>query len=179
MASSASVHSCTWHGQFCYWASYLTWPVLFLCTAVPDITSSVAAWLYLTWPVLFFFAQLYLTWPVLFLCTAVPDMASSLSLHSCTWCGHFCFFAQLYLTWPVPSCNEGCPSNWIHDGYCDKACNSSECEWDGGDCSGEDTVLMGFTVCKKKKKTALKFRYFLLTLLLLNVIWTDWKVNNA
>ncbi|XP_076472169.1 N-acetylglucosamine-1-phosphotransferase subunits alpha/beta-like isoform X2 [Babylonia areolata] len=43
---------------------------------------------------------------------------------------------KLYLTWPVPSCNEGCPSNWIRDGYCDKACNSSECEWDGGDCTG-------------------------------------------
>ncbi|KAK7480398.1 hypothetical protein BaRGS_00028317 [Batillaria attramentaria] len=43
---------------------------------------------------------------------------------------------KLYLTWPVPSCNEACPSNWIRDGYCDKACNSSECEWDGGDCSG-------------------------------------------
>lgn len=42
---------------------------------------------------------------------------------------------KLYLTWPVPSCNEGCPSNWIRDGYCDKACNTSECEWDGGDCT--------------------------------------------
>ncbi|PVD33947.1 hypothetical protein C0Q70_05209 [Pomacea canaliculata] len=44
---------------------------------------------------------------------------------------------KLYLTWPVPSCNEGCPSNWIRDGYCDKACNSSECDWDGGDCLGK------------------------------------------
>uniref|UniRef100_A0A2C9K5A8 N-acetylglucosamine-1-phosphotransferase subunits alpha/beta n=1 Tax=Biomphalaria glabrata TaxID=6526 RepID=A0A2C9K5A8_BIOGL len=41
---------------------------------------------------------------------------------------------KLYLTWPVPNCNEGCPSTWIRDGYCDKACNSSECDWDGGDC---------------------------------------------
>ncbi|GFO26810.1 N-acetylglucosamine-1-phosphotransferase subunits alpha/beta-like, partial [Plakobranchus ocellatus] len=41
---------------------------------------------------------------------------------------------KVYLTWPVPNCNEGCPSTWIKDGYCDKACNSSECEWDGGDC---------------------------------------------
>lgn len=43
---------------------------------------------------------------------------------------------KVYLTWPVPSCNEGCPSSWIKDGYCDKACNTSECEWDGGDCHG-------------------------------------------
>ena len=27
-----------------------------------------------------------------------------------------------------------CPS--IKDGYCDKACNNSDCEWDGGDCEG-------------------------------------------
>ena len=43
---------------------------------------------------------------------------------------------QVYLTWPVPNCQEGCPSSWIKDGYCDKACNNSECEWDGGDCAG-------------------------------------------
>jgi hypothetical protein len=43
---------------------------------------------------------------------------------------------QVYLTWPVPNCNEGCPSSWIKDGYCDKACNVSECEWDAGDCDG-------------------------------------------
>ncbi|XP_012941088.1 N-acetylglucosamine-1-phosphotransferase subunits alpha/beta [Aplysia californica] len=43
---------------------------------------------------------------------------------------------KLYLTWPVPNCNDGCPSTWIRDGYCDKACNSSECDWDGGDCLG-------------------------------------------
>ncbi|XP_022336372.2 N-acetylglucosamine-1-phosphotransferase subunits alpha/beta-like [Crassostrea virginica] len=44
---------------------------------------------------------------------------------------------RVYLTWPVPSCQEGCPSTWINDGYCDKACNNSECEFDGGDCTGE------------------------------------------
>ena len=36
----------------------------------------------------------------------------------------------------MPNCQEGCPSSWIKDGYCDKACNNSECEWDGGDCLG-------------------------------------------
>ncbi|CDQ64308.1 unnamed protein product [Oncorhynchus mykiss] len=43
---------------------------------------------------------------------------------------------QVYLTWPVPNCAEGCPGSWIKDGYCDKACNNSACDWDGGDCLG-------------------------------------------
>ena len=43
---------------------------------------------------------------------------------------------KIYLTWPVPNCNEGCPSSWVNDKYCDKACNVSECDWDGGDCLG-------------------------------------------
>lgn len=36
--------------------------------------------------------------------------------------------------WSLPGCNLNCPSNWINDGYCDKACNTPECEFDGGDC---------------------------------------------
>uniref|UniRef100_A0A8C9WYL5 N-acetylglucosamine-1-phosphotransferase subunits alpha/beta n=1 Tax=Sander lucioperca TaxID=283035 RepID=A0A8C9WYL5_SANLU len=47
-----------------------------------------------------------------------------------------CFFLTVYLTWPVPNCAEGCPGSWIKDGYCDKACNNSACDWDGGDCLG-------------------------------------------
>uniref|UniRef100_A0A8C4H064 N-acetylglucosamine-1-phosphotransferase subunits alpha/beta n=1 Tax=Dicentrarchus labrax TaxID=13489 RepID=A0A8C4H064_DICLA len=43
---------------------------------------------------------------------------------------------KVYLTWPVPNCAEGCPGSWIKDGYCDKACNNSACDWDGGDCVG-------------------------------------------
>jgi len=45
---------------------------------------------------------------------------------------------QVYLTWPVPNCAEGCPGSWIKDGYCDKACNNSACDWDGGDCLGKE-----------------------------------------
>ena len=42
---------------------------------------------------------------------------------------------KIYLAWSLPSCNNNkCPNNWIHDGYCDKACNTSDCEFDGGDC---------------------------------------------
>ncbi|CAB1437116.1 unnamed protein product [Pleuronectes platessa] len=43
---------------------------------------------------------------------------------------------KVYLTWPVPNCAEGCPGSWIKDGYCDKTCNNSLCDWDGGDCQG-------------------------------------------
>lgn len=50
--------------------------------------------------------------------------------------------SQVYLTWPVPNCAEGCPGSWIKDGYCDKACNNSACDWDGGDCLG---ILMNIT----------------------------------
>ncbi|XP_054165085.1 N-acetylglucosamine-1-phosphotransferase subunits alpha/beta-like [Oppia nitens] len=41
---------------------------------------------------------------------------------------------KIYLSWPVPNCVDGCPLNWLKDGYCDQACNKSECLWDGGDC---------------------------------------------
>lgn len=51
---------------------------------------------------------------------------------------------QVYLTWPVPNCAEGCPGSWIKDGYCDKACNNSACDWDGGDCLGKDVYTLLF-----------------------------------
>uniref|UniRef100_A0A7N8XDS5 N-acetylglucosamine-1-phosphotransferase subunits alpha/beta n=1 Tax=Mastacembelus armatus TaxID=205130 RepID=A0A7N8XDS5_9TELE len=51
---------------------------------------------------------------------------------------------KVYLTWPVPNCAEGCPGSWIKDGYCDKACNNSACDWDGGDCLGKDTTAIRF-----------------------------------
>jgi hypothetical protein len=42
---------------------------------------------------------------------------------------------KVYLAWSLPSCNNNkCPNNWIHDGFCDKACNTTDCEYDGGDC---------------------------------------------
>uniref|UniRef100_A0A9J7Y5A8 N-acetylglucosamine-1-phosphotransferase subunits alpha/beta n=1 Tax=Cyprinus carpio carpio TaxID=630221 RepID=A0A9J7Y5A8_CYPCA len=50
---------------------------------------------------------------------------------------------KVYLTWPVPNCAEGCPGSWIKDGYCDKACNNSACDWDGGDCQGVGGAAIG------------------------------------
>ncbi|XP_077506592.1 N-acetylglucosamine-1-phosphotransferase subunits alpha/beta-like isoform X1 [Amblyomma americanum] len=43
---------------------------------------------------------------------------------------------KVRLAWPVPDCALGCPTTWVKDGYCDKPCNNSKCEWDGGDCLG-------------------------------------------
>jgi UDP-N-acetylglucosamine-lysosomal-enzyme len=46
---------------------------------------------------------------------------------------------KIHLAWALPGCNPNCPNNWIRDGYCDKACNTTECEYDGGDCTKIDT----------------------------------------
>lgn len=40
----------------------------------------------------------------------------------------------VFLSWAVPNCAEGCPSNWIGDGFCDIACNVTSCDFDAGDC---------------------------------------------
>ena len=36
----------------------------------------------------------------------------------------------------VGSCGSGCPEPWLGDGWCDAACNTPECKFDGGDCQG-------------------------------------------
>ncbi|MPC19258.1 N-acetylglucosamine-1-phosphotransferase subunits alpha/beta [Portunus trituberculatus] len=45
---------------------------------------------------------------------------------------------KVYLSWSLPECSSGCPGSWLGDGYCDASCNTSACEWDGGDCAGGD-----------------------------------------
>ncbi|XP_029824352.3 N-acetylglucosamine-1-phosphotransferase subunits alpha/beta [Ixodes scapularis] len=49
---------------------------------------------------------------------------------------------KVRLAWPVPDCAMGCPTSWVRDGYCDKACNNTQCEWDGGDCIGGGAVTL-------------------------------------
>ena len=73
--------------------------------------------------------------------TSKPNMKPLLAIllqidNENTYARSFLYSMQIYLTWPVPNCQDGCPQSWIKDGYCDKACNNSECEWDGGDCAG-------------------------------------------
>lgn len=50
---------------------------------------------------------------------------------------------KLRFSWDLPDCNEGCPSSWINDGYCDFKCNVTECNFDGGDCVGSN-IKPGF-----------------------------------
>lgn len=40
----------------------------------------------------------------------------------------------MYLSWPVPDCSPVCPWTWVGDGTCDAPCNTSVCDFDGGDC---------------------------------------------
>jgi hypothetical protein len=41
---------------------------------------------------------------------------------------------KLRFAWEVPKCAPGCSDTWIGDGFCDKACNVSECNFDFPDC---------------------------------------------
>ncbi|XP_066593721.1 N-acetylglucosamine-1-phosphotransferase subunits alpha/beta isoform X2 [Prorops nasuta] len=41
---------------------------------------------------------------------------------------------KVYLAWWVPDCSDVCPWAWVGDGSCDLACNTTLCEFDGGDC---------------------------------------------
>ncbi|XP_046742715.1 N-acetylglucosamine-1-phosphotransferase subunits alpha/beta isoform X2 [Diprion similis] len=41
---------------------------------------------------------------------------------------------KVYLAWWVPDCSDICPWAWVGDGACDSACNTTMCEFDGGDC---------------------------------------------
>ncbi|KAK0167264.1 hypothetical protein PV327_004686 [Microctonus hyperodae] len=42
---------------------------------------------------------------------------------------------KVYLAWWVPDCSDICPWAWVGDGSCDPACNTTICEFDGGDCN--------------------------------------------
>ncbi|XP_018315391.1 N-acetylglucosamine-1-phosphotransferase subunits alpha/beta isoform X1 [Mycetomoellerius zeteki] len=48
---------------------------------------------------------------------------------------------KIYLAWWVPDCSEICPWAWVGDGSCDYACNTTLCEFDGGDCQTTDVPI--------------------------------------
>lgn len=50
---------------------------------------------------------------------------------------------RVYFAWPAPDCAEGCGANWIGDGYCDVACNCTECGFDNGDCANSTSSSPG------------------------------------
>eukprot|EP00899_Mesostigma_viride_P014005 jgi/Mesvir1/22605/Mv14053-RA.4 len=41
---------------------------------------------------------------------------------------------KVYLSWTAPGCAKDCSNAWLGDGYCDLACNVSNCHFDRGDC---------------------------------------------
>ncbi|XP_014209728.1 N-acetylglucosamine-1-phosphotransferase subunits alpha/beta [Copidosoma floridanum] len=41
---------------------------------------------------------------------------------------------KVFLAWWVPDCSDVCPWTWVRDGACDPTCNTTLCEFDGGDC---------------------------------------------
>ncbi|GMI09955.1 hypothetical protein TrRE_jg13218, partial [Triparma retinervis] len=65
---------------------------------------------------------------------------------------------KFYTSWDVPKCNPGCSDTWLGDGYCDKACNVSACNFDHPDClnktKGEKGGRGGRGGGKRGKKSA-------------------------
>ena len=47
------------------------------------------------------------------------------------------------------SCTDTCQvESWKGDGSCDDANNNCGCEWDGGDCCGDDVLVDYCAVCE-------------------------------
>jgi len=44
---------------------------------------------------------------------------------------------KIRLAWATPLCHSSCPNAWISDGYCERICNTVECDFDGGDCKSQ------------------------------------------
>ena len=54
---------------------------------------------------------------------------------------------MIYLTC-VSSDLDACDNpEWIGDGYCDDENNNAECNWDGGDCCGDNVFTDYCTIC--------------------------------
>lgn len=47
---------------------------------------------------------------------------------------------KIHLAWPVPDCSDVCPWIWVGDGSCDTVCNTTTCEYDGGDCNSTNHI---------------------------------------
>ncbi|XP_072758380.1 N-acetylglucosamine-1-phosphotransferase subunits alpha/beta isoform X2 [Anoplolepis gracilipes] len=63
---------------------------------------------------------------------------------------------KVYLAWWVPDCSEICPWAWVGDGSCDHACNTTLCEFDGGDCQ-TTTVPIDSETMKERGDYSYKF----------------------
>jgi UDP-N-acetylglucosamine-lysosomal-enzyme len=47
---------------------------------------------------------------------------------------------KVFLSWEVPNCAQGCPDSYLSDTFCDLACNTSSCQYDGGACLGPNVT---------------------------------------
>ncbi|KAL6433574.1 hypothetical protein ACFW04_006574 [Cataglyphis niger] len=56
---------------------------------------------------------------------------------------------KIYLAWWVPDCSKVCPWAWVGDGSCDHACNTTLCEFDGGDCQTTTAPIDSQTMKEK------------------------------
>ncbi|XP_070153413.1 N-acetylglucosamine-1-phosphotransferase subunits alpha/beta isoform X2 [Polyergus mexicanus] len=63
---------------------------------------------------------------------------------------------KIYLAWWVPDCSEVCPWAWVGDGSCDHVCNTTLCEFDGGDCQTMTIPIDSETV---KEKDDYSYKY--------------------
>merc|ERR1712117_838665 len=49
---------------------------------------------------------------------------------------------------PTTEGPNACQGSWIGDGECDDINNTEECQWDGGDCCGDDVATDYCTICE-------------------------------
>merc|ERR1711992_328311 len=49
---------------------------------------------------------------------------------------------------PTTESPNACQGSWIGDGECDDINNTEECQWDGGDCCGDNVVTDYCTICE-------------------------------
>merc|ERR1711992_191800 len=49
---------------------------------------------------------------------------------------------------PTTESPDACQGSWIGDGECDDINNTEECQWDGGDCCGDDVATDYCTICE-------------------------------
>ncbi|KAL0122045.1 hypothetical protein PUN28_007081 [Cardiocondyla obscurior] len=67
---------------------------------------------------------------------------------------------KIYLAWWVPDCSEICPWAWVGDGSCDYACNTTLCEFDGGDCQTTD-IPIDSEIMEEYDDNDYPYKYFL------------------
>lgn len=47
---------------------------------------------------------------------------------------------KVFLAWAAPKCAPACADTWLGNGFCDRACNVTDCDFDGGDCTNATII---------------------------------------